>query len=165
LFIGGIENVSNFVNNFADNFKKTFESVRAFFVGIVNGMIGLFEGFVNGIIGGLNFLIRQINKLKIDVPATPFNNAFTMGFNFRELSRITLPRVQLADGGIVTKATRALIGEAGPEAVIPLDKMGGMGNTYNITINANVADARLGEIVVSAIKRYERSSGKVFASA
>jgi hypothetical protein len=88
-----------------------------------------------------------------------------MGFNFRELSRITLPRVQLADGGIVTKATRALIGEAGPEAVIPLDKMGGMGNTYNITINANVADARLGEIVVSAIKRYERSSGKVFASA
>jgi phage-related protein len=165
LFIGGIENVSNFVNNFADNFKKTFESVRAFFVGIVNGMIGLFEGFVNGIIGGLNFLIRQINKLKIDVPATPFNNAFTMGFNFRELSRITLPKVQLADGGIVTKATRALIGEAGPEAVIPLDKMGGMGNTYNITINANVADARLGEIVVSAIKRYERSSGKVFASA
>jgi hypothetical protein len=37
------------------------------------------------------------------------------------------------------------------------------GSTYNITINANVADARLGEIVVDAIKRYERASGPVFA--
>jgi phage-related protein len=162
---GAIATAGEGVLAFSDGFIKAFEAVRAFFVGVVNGMIGLFEGFVNGIIGGLNFLIRQINKLKINVPATPFNDAFTMGFDFRELSRITLPKVQLADGGIVTKATRALIGEAGPEAVIPLDKMGGMGNTYNITINANVADARLGEVVVNAIKRYERTSGPVFASA
>jgi phage-related protein len=162
---GAIATAGEGVLAFSDGFVKAFEAVRAFFVGVVNGMIGLFEGFVNGIIGGLNFLIRQINKLKINVPATPFNDAFTMGFDFRELSRITLPKVQLADGGIVTKATRALIGEAGPEAVIPLDKMGGMGNTYNITINANVADSRLGEVVVNAIKRYERTSGPVFASA
>jgi hypothetical protein len=59
-----------------------------------------------------------------------------------------------------------LIGEAGPEAVIPLSKLGNMGgNTYNVTINANVADSRLGEVVVNAIKRYERTSGPVFASA
>jgi hypothetical protein len=163
--VGAIENVGASVSTFADNFVKTFETVRGFFVGIVNGMIGLFEGFVNGIINGLNFLIRQINKLKIDVPATPFNDAFTMGFDFRELGNVTLPRVALAAGGIVTGPTSALIGEAGPEAVIPLDKMGGMGNTYNININANVADARLGEVVVNAIKRYERTSGPVFASA
>ena len=72
----------------------------------------------------------------------------------------------MAEGGIVTGPLNALIGEAGPEAVIPLEKMGKMGgNTYNVTINANVADARLGEVVVNAIKRYERSSGPVFASA
>jgi len=34
----------------------------------------------------------------------------------------------LAEGGIVTRPTRALIGEAGPEAVIPLSKMGGTGS-------------------------------------
>jgi phage-related protein len=142
ILVGAVEAAGIGIGRFAEDFRKTFEAVRTFFVGLVNGMIGLFEGFVNGIIGGLNFLIRQINRLKINVPATPFNRAFTMGFDFRELERVTMPRVQLADGGIVTRATRALIGEAGPEAVIPLDKMGGMGNTYNITINANVADAQ-----------------------
>jgi phage-related protein len=165
ILVSAVEAAGIGIGRFAEDFRKTFEAVRTFFVGLVNGMIGLFEGFVNGIIGGLNFLIRQINKLKINVPATPFNKAFTMGFDFRELENVTMPRVQLADGGIVTRATRALIGEAGPEAVIPLDKMGGMGNTYNITINANVADSRLGEVVVNAIKRYERTSGPVFASA
>ena len=30
---------------------------------------------------------------------------------------------ELATGGIVTKPTRALVGEAGAEAVIPLDKL------------------------------------------
>jgi hypothetical protein len=81
------------------------------------------------------------------------------------LAKVVLPRIALAEGGIVTGPTNALIGEAGPEAVIPLDKMGRMGSVYNITINANVADARLGEVVVNAIKRYERTSGPVFASA
>lgn len=45
-------------------------------------------------------------------------------------SRINIPR--MANGGIVTSPTLALIGEAGPEAVVPLGKGGGMGG---ITIN------------------------------
>ncbi len=66
------------------------------------------------------------------------------------------------------------MGERGPELftpgangfITPNNRLGGGGgNTYNITINANVADARLGEIVVNSIKRYERVSGPVFASA
>jgi len=68
-------------------------------------------------------------------------------------------------GGIVRKPTFALIGEAGPEAVVPLGAGGGMGATYNITVNAGMgADgARVGESVVNAIRQYERSSGPVFA--
>jgi hypothetical protein len=42
----------------------------------------------------------------------------------------------MADGGIVSSATMALIGEAGPEAVIPLNRMGSMGGTY-ITVNVS----------------------------
>jgi len=48
---------------------------------------------------------------------------------------------KMAEGGIVTRATTALIGEAGPEAVIPLSKMGGMGTTVNITVNGSVTSA------------------------
>jgi phage-related minor tail protein len=43
---------------------------------------------------------------------------------------MNLPK--MANGGIVTSPTLALIGEAGPEAVVPLGKGGGMGG---ITIN------------------------------
>ena len=44
----------------------------------------------------------------------------------------------LAKGGIVTGPTLAMIGEKGPEAVVPLGKDGhGMGNTFNIKIDVS----------------------------
>jgi hypothetical protein len=59
----------------------------------------------------------------------------------------------LANGGIVTGPQLALIGEKGPEAVIPLDKMGQMGN---VTINVNGGDP---QAVVDALVRYSRQNG------
>jgi phage-related minor tail protein len=73
-----------------------------------------------------------------------------------------------ADGGIATRPTPGIFGEAGPEALIPLDRMGdfGGGNTYNINVNAGVGDPRaIGKSVVEAITLFERSSGPVFARA
>jgi hypothetical protein len=43
---------------------------------------------------------------------------------------------KMAEGGIVTKPTLALIGEAGPEAVVPLGK-GGVGMNQGITVEIN----------------------------
>tara|TARA_B100000029_G_scaffold514317_2_gene616687 strand:- start:6001 stop:7953 length:1953 start_codon:yes stop_codon:yes gene_type:complete len=63
----------------------------------------------------------------------------------------------LATGGIVTSPTAALIGEAGPEAVIPLSKMGAMGG--NITIN--MAPGASGEDVVHALQNYMREEGNL----
>jgi SLT domain-containing protein len=62
----------------------------------------------------------------------------------------------MATGGIVTSPTFALIGEAGPEAVIPLSKMGGMGG--GITVNVNGGDP---QAVVDALRRYQRQNGFV----
>ena len=86
-----------------------------------------------------------------------------------------VPGVKLATGGIVMPrpgGTLATIGEAGqPEAVIPLNKLGAMmggkggGAVYNINISTMKADASVGEIIVNAIKRYERTSGAVFVGA
>jgi TP901 family phage tail tape measure protein len=73
-----------------------------------------------------------------------------------------------AKGGIVTGPTLGLVGEAGPEAIIPLTGNNmPMGATYNISVNAGMgADgAVIGREIVDAIKRYERVSGPVFASA
>ena len=63
----------------------------------------------------------------------------------------------MANGGIVTGPTLALIGEAGPEAVIPLDRAGGMGGN-NVTINVNGGDP---QAVVDALRRYMQLNGSV----
>jgi hypothetical protein len=64
-----------------------------------------------------------------------------------QVGAIASQEVPLAAGGIVTGPTRALIGEQGPEAVIPLSKMGGMGgNTYvnapQITVQGSMIHER-----------------------
>jgi hypothetical protein len=53
----------------------------------------------------------------------------------------------LAAGGIVTSPTLSMIGEAGPEAVIPLSQMGSMGGGSNITINVGGSVISEGDLV------------------
>jgi hypothetical protein len=70
----------------------------------------------------------------------------------------------LAEGGIVTRATQALIGESGAEAVIPLDRFDSMGSkTINITVNAGMGadESAIGDTIVDALRRYERRNGFV----
>ncbi len=75
---------------------------------------------------------------------------------------------KMATGGVVTSPTLAMIGEKGPEAVVPLNKAGGMGGAvYNITVNAGIGTngQEVGRQIVEAIKKFEKSSGPVFAKA
>ncbi len=66
----------------------------------------------------------------------------------------------LAEGGIVTKPTLAVIGEAGPEAVVPLSKMGGMGGGVTVNVTGGLStSAEIGQAVVNAIRAYNRSAG------
>jgi hypothetical protein len=66
-----------------------------------------------------------------------------------------------ANGGIVTKAMLGMVGESGAEAIIPLDRLGSMGSTYNIQVTAGMgADGKdIGTQIVNALKRYERTNG------
>ena len=62
-----------------------------------------------------------------------------------------------ADGGIVTGPTVGLVGEAGPEAIIPLDRLGSMGGGMNVTINLPAGSN--GDDVIAAINREARRTG------
>jgi hypothetical protein len=84
--------------------------------------------------------------------------------------------LKLAAGGVVMPrpgGTMATIGEGGSaEAVIPLDRLdrmmngGGGGATYVVNVNGGLnTSAEIGRAVVDAIKKFERTSGPVFASA
>jgi hypothetical protein len=77
--------------------------------------------------------------------------------NFGTIPDVKLPR--LAEGGIVTSPTIAMIAEGGePEAVIPLSKLGsmGVGGGSGITINVSSADPNA---VVAALQQYIRDRG------
>jgi hypothetical protein len=66
----------------------------------------------------------------------------------------------LAKGGIVTSPTTALIGEAGPEAVVPLDNLqSGMNITININAGMGTDAAALGDEIVNVLQRYNRRNG------
>ncbi len=73
-----------------------------------------------------------------------------------------------ATGGIVTKPMLGLVGEAGPEAIIPLSAMANMGggNNYNITVNAGMGanGTQIGGQIIEAIKKYEKSNGSRWRS-
>jgi len=67
-----------------------------------------------------------------------------------------------AKGGIVTSPTIGLVGEAGAEAIIPLDKLQ-TGTTINLTVNAGMgADGgQIGNEIVDALRRYQRRNGSI----
>ena len=75
----------------------------------------------------------------------------------------------MATGGIVTRPTLALIGEAGPEAVIPLNRAGtiGMGGGITINVQAGLVSTpdQIGQQIIEAIQNAQRRSGPVFAAA
>ncbi len=79
------------------------------------GFRNFWKGFINVLIGGMNALIKGLNKVSIDVPDwVPAIGGKKFGFNIP-----TIPK--LAKGGVVDKATLAMIGENGKEAVLPLE--------------------------------------------
>jgi hypothetical protein len=64
----------------------------------------------------------------------------------------------MAEGGVVTQPTLAMIGEAGSEAVIPLDKMGGFGTTVNINVAGSViSEGELQSVIQDALYNLNRS--------
>jgi hypothetical protein len=94
----------------------------------IRGFVGLIKAEINGLISLINFAIRAIDSIHVKLPDwIPGIGGTEFGVNIPEIP-------MLANGGIVTSPTLAMIGEAGAEAVIPLSKMGGM-NGMNIVIN------------------------------
>jgi hypothetical protein len=67
-----------------------------------------------------------------------------------------------AEGGVVTSPMVGLVGEAGSEAIIPLDRFGEFGGqTINIVINAGIGTdaAAVGDEIVNVLQRYNRRNG------
>lgn len=148
VFSGIVEFVSGV---FTGDWEKAWNGLVDIFKGAVNWIIDIFEGVVNTIIDG-------INSISIDFPdwlPVPGLAGKHFGPN---LARLEIPR--LATGGITSGPTTALIGEAGREAVLPLESNTEWMDTFadklsdrpvNIRFTGNLAElARLLKPVLDA---------------
>ena len=127
---------------------------------IINGILSAFESVVNGAIMMVNGIIRAYNAIPLvpDISTISHVNLPSVGGPATQTAgRSNIPR--MAEGGIVNSPTLALIGESGPEAVVPLDKMNtGGGVTINVTGGLSTS-AEIGQAVVNALRAYSRSAG------
>ena len=162
------------VEGLTGGIERLDEEINLFFgtadsgISVVDRIRGAFESFDNAARALAERIREAWRAFKAFLDLTSGNGG-----------NLNLNVPQLAEGGIVTRPTLAMIGEGGEsEAVIPLSKMsqfgfgagggrGGAGSNITINVNAGMGTdgARVGEAVVKAIRQYERTSGRVFASA
>jgi hypothetical protein len=120
---------------------------------------GIYKGIFNGIAKAWN---NTVGKISFEIPSW-VPKIGGKGFSVPQIP-------MLAQGGIVNQATLAVIGESGPEAVIPLDRMsefGAGGGGINVTVNAGLLSSpdQVGQQIIEAIQKAQRRSGVVFAPA
>lgn len=112
MFSGLVKIIKSLING---DIKGVLEGFKTFLGGFVNVVWAILKAPLNFLIKGINALIRGVNKIKFDVPDwVPVIGGQRWGFN--------LPSIpELAKGGIISQPTQAIIGEAGKEAVVPLE--------------------------------------------
>lgn len=115
-----VQPIKDIVNKIKDAFKQMGESIKNSFKTVINGIFGFLNSLISGAEIAINFIVKALNKLSWDVPDwVPIIGGKTFGFNKKEVTFKKIPL--LATGGIVTQPTKAIIGEAGKEAVLPLE--------------------------------------------
>ena len=111
-----------------EKFTEIKSRISDIFANLLEPIKERIKGPINFTIGSINSMIEKVNSaLSFEIEETMLTPAF--GF---ETNIPTIP--MLAKGGIVENPTLAVLGEAGPEAVIPLDKLS---STVNGTIESS----------------------------
>jgi len=109
------EGFRNFWIGLWDGIKKAASAAYNFISTIFGGIAEVLKAPFNAVIALINGAIGALNKISVDIPEwVPMFGGKKFGFNLN-----TIP--YLANGGVVNKPTLAMIGEAGKEAVMPLE--------------------------------------------
>ena len=140
-----------------------FNSIRTAFSGLISGIRGIASGAYEAIVGPFRRAIDAVKRM--------WDN--TIGkLKMPKLPKVNIPF--LAQGGIVTGPTLAVVGEAGPEAVVPLGQLGafrrgaaaagsagdGAVVSYTVNVYALNANAETGRLVANSLREYERVTGR-----
>src|SRR5690606_38166221 len=118
--LGGV--IDFIVGVFTGDWERAWNGIKTFFEGIGNALESTFDGAINAIIDAMNWMIKQVNKIKIDIPEwVPGIGGESFGIKIPEIPR-------LAEGGLVQGPTLAMVGDnrnanVDPEVVTPLSKL------------------------------------------
>lgn len=149
------ENLSYLIQHLTEGVKAKFNKIKNTILSMLDslktalktkldGIWDSFKGFINKILGGvekminkpveaLNRFISKLNSLSVKIPDVLGGGS--IGFNISPFNTVSIPK--LAKGGIVSKPTLSMIGEAGKEAVVPLqNNTGWMKGLEPILVNA-----------------------------
>jgi hypothetical protein len=153
---------------FTGDWKMAWTGIKTFFVGVWDVIVGCLKSSVNFVIGALNTAynaicgvinacISAINKISFTVPdwVPGLGGKQFGGFNLQKIQPVNIP--YLANGGITTGATIAKIGEAGREAVLPLENNTGWMDDLASKLASKMPDYSGAKTVVLAV------DGKEFA--
>lgn len=122
-----------------ETFKGAFEilngikdmSFKEIGTGLVRVILSPIQAVIDFAFSAINTIIDMVNKIP--------------GVNISKIDSGNMTdAIFMAEGGIVTKPTNAIIGEAGPEAVIPLNK--------NLNVNLDPLIQKIDELI-SAVKQ------------
>ena len=149
---------------FTGDWDKAWEGVKQIFKGIWNGIVSILEGAVNLIIGGINWMIRQLNKIQIKAP--DWLGGGTIGFNIPAISTVSIPR--LAQGTVIppNREFLAVLGDQknGTNVEAPLETikqavaevLSQNGSGEEITIKFTGDLATLARVLTPEITRQQR---------
>lgn len=125
---------------FTGDWQKAWEGIKSIFKGIVDSLWPIIKIPFNFIIDGINTIVDGINSISIDIPEI---DVFGKKIGGGSIGLPHIPRIpRLARGAIVDSPTVAMIGEAGKEAVIPLEN----------TSFVNTLASALGSAVMAAMQ-------------
>jgi len=106
---------------FSGDWEKAWGGIKMFFTGIwesiknglapvINGIIDAVEFLVNSVINGINWMIRKLNSLG-NIKLPEIIGGGSIGFNIKELSTVSIPR--LAQGAVIpaNKEFLAVLGD------------------------------------------------------
>ena len=155
---------------FSGDFDKAWEGIKDIFKGIWNTIIDLLNGAINIIIKGLNWLIKQMNKISFDVPSwVPFVGGKSIGVNIDYISENVLPH--LAKGAVIPANDEflAVLGDQphgnnieAPEGLIRKivrEESGGSGEVHVTIVLDSVTGKKLFETVVRENNAVVRATG------
>lgn len=178
--LGGI--VDFIAGVFTGDWERAWNGIKTFFQGIADAIGSIFKGAINGIIEALNWMIRQLNKVKIDIPdwvskipGMPAAGT-SIGFSVSEIPK-------LAKGGLAYGPTLAMVGDnkgasADPEVVSPLSKLQEMlGSSNQAVVEVllmilealrsgdketvlKIGETEFGRIAARSIENAERQAGR-----